>query len=113
VRVEGRSVLIQPVLLYAALGLTSVTYFIAAPGNAVTDATGVVWSGHAINETMMTINLFSVVIIAFLAAVKLARNDIAGSAHSSRRTVQDEGADRWRARRRRSGAARSVAAPPP
>jgi uncharacterized membrane protein len=100
VRAEGRSVLIQPVLLYAALGLTSVTYFIAAPGNAVTDATGVVWNGHAINETMMTINLFSVVVIAFLAAVKLARNDIAGSAHRSRRTVQGEGADRWRARRR-------------
>jgi hypothetical protein len=58
---------------------SSVTYFIAASGKAVTDATGVVWSGHAINESMMTINLFSVVFVAYLAMVKLARNDIAGT----------------------------------
>jgi hypothetical protein len=78
VRAEGRSSLVQPVVIYAALGLTSVPYFITAATSTVTDATGVVWNEHALNETMMTINIFGVVFAAFLAAVKLARNDIAG-----------------------------------
>lgn len=74
---EGRGALFQPVVAYAALGLSSVTYFIANSGDAVTDATGTVWSGHALNESMMIVNLFSAVVLAFLAVVKLARGDIA------------------------------------
>jgi uncharacterized membrane protein len=73
--VGGRGALLQPVLLYAALGLTSVTYFIAATDKTHTDATGVIWSGHALNETMMTINLLSVVVFAFLATIKLTRKN--------------------------------------
>jgi uncharacterized membrane protein len=73
--VGGRGALLQPVLLYASLGLTSVTYFIAATSSTVTDATGVVWNEHALNETMMTINIFGVVLVAFLALVKLASGD--------------------------------------
>ncbi|MGW6277001.1 carotenoid biosynthesis protein [Kribbella sp. NPDC055071] len=73
--VGGRGALLQPVLLYASLGLTSVTYFVAATDQTYTDATGTSWNGHALNETMMTINLLSVVVFAFLAAIKLARND--------------------------------------
>jgi hypothetical protein len=57
---------------------------IRATGKAVTDATGVVWSEHAINESMMTIDVFAVVAFAFLATVKLARNDIAGSLTAGR-----------------------------
>ncbi|MER6961846.1 hypothetical protein [Streptomyces sp. NPDC000618] len=41
------------------------------------DGASVSWSGDAINETLMTINLFGMVFAAFLAAVKLARNDLA------------------------------------
>ncbi|HEY0470961.1 MAG TPA: carotenoid biosynthesis protein [Kribbella sp.] len=84
VRSDGRGALLQPVLLYLGLGLTSVTYFFVATGNTVTDATGVVWSEHAMNESMMTINVFAVVAFAFLATVKLARNDIAGSLTAGR-----------------------------
>jgi hypothetical protein len=43
----------------------------------VTDLGGQVWSVHALNETMLTFNIFSTVVIAGLAAVKLLRNDIA------------------------------------
>lgn len=77
VRTEGRGVLAQNVLFYGALGLSSVPYFIGASGDMVKDGASVSWSGHAINETMMTINLFGMVFAAFLAAVKLARNDLA------------------------------------
>lgn len=64
-------------LLPAALGLTSIPYFFAAdPGTAV-DMAGVQWSISAINETMMTINIFTVVTVAFLALTKIARGDTA------------------------------------
>jgi hypothetical protein len=36
------------------------------------------------NESMMTINVFAVVAFAFLATVKLARNDIARSLTAGR-----------------------------
>jgi uncharacterized membrane protein len=69
--------LTQPVLIYAALGLTSIPYFFAAePGTAV-DMAGAAWSIGAINETMMTINVFTVVTVAFLALTKIARGDTA------------------------------------
>jgi len=86
--VGGRGALLQPVLLYASLGLTSVTYFVAAADKTYTDASGVAWSGHAINETMMTINLLSVVVFALLATVKLARNDLARHAWSVQPTQE-------------------------
>jgi uncharacterized membrane protein len=73
--------LTQPVLIYAALGLTSIPYFFAAePGTAV-DTAGVAWSIGAITETMMTINIFTVVTIAFLALTKIARGDTATPGH--------------------------------
>lgn len=73
-RTEDLGTALQPVLLYGALGLTSVPYYLAASGAPVTDAAGVVWSGHDINETMMVVNLFGVVTVAFVALVKLTRN---------------------------------------
>lgn len=73
-RPESLGAALQPVLLYGALGLTSVPYFLTASGAPVTDAAGVVWSGHDINETMMVVNLFGVVTVAFVALVKVTRN---------------------------------------
>jgi uncharacterized membrane protein len=67
--------LAQPVLIYAALGLTSIPYFIAAEPGTVVDMSGTSWSISAINETMMTINIFTVVTVAFLALTKIARGD--------------------------------------
>jgi len=69
--------LTQPVLVYAALGLTSIPYFFAAEPGTVVDLAGAPWSISAINETMMTINIFSVVTVAFLALTKIARGDTA------------------------------------
>jgi len=69
--------LTQPVLIYAALGLTSIPYLIAAEPGTVLDMAGTQWNISAINETMMTINLFTVVTIAFLALTKIARGDTA------------------------------------
>jgi uncharacterized membrane protein len=69
--------LAQPVLIYAGLGLTSIPYFFAAEPGAVVDMAGARWSISAINETMMTINIFTVVTIAFLALTKIARGDTA------------------------------------
>lgn len=67
--------LTQPVLIYAALGLTSIPYFITAEPGTVVDMAGARWSISAINETMMTINIFTVVTVAFLALTKIARGD--------------------------------------
>jgi uncharacterized membrane protein len=69
--------LTQPVLIYAALGLTSIPYFFAAEPGTVVDMAGAQWSISAINETMMTINIFTVVTVAFLALTKIARGDTA------------------------------------
>ncbi|MEU9291333.1 carotenoid biosynthesis protein [Streptomyces sp. NPDC048275] len=77
VQTEGRGVLAQNVLFYAALGLSSIPYFIGASEGMVKDGAGVSWNGDALTETLMTINLFTTVFAAFLAAVKLARNDLA------------------------------------
>jgi uncharacterized membrane protein len=75
--------LTQPVLIYAALGLTSIPYFFAAEAGTVVDMAGARWDIGAINETMMTINIFTVVTVAFLALTKIARGD-PGSGTSSR-----------------------------
>lgn len=69
--------LTQPVLIYAALGLTSIPYFFTAEPGTVIDMTGTPWSISAINETMMTINIFTVVTVALLALTKIARGDTA------------------------------------
>lgn len=67
--------LLQPVLLYASAGLTTITAFMATdPGTAV-DATGVTWDVSAINETAMTVGVFTVLTVAALALIKIARGD--------------------------------------
>jgi len=86
VRSTGLEPSLQSVLVYAGLGLSTIPYFAAASGDDITDATGTVWNAHALNETMMTINLFTVVFVAFLALVKLARHDTTGNAIPSRDT---------------------------
>ena len=72
---KGREALAQGVALYAILGLLSIANY-GATGKAVVDATGVIWNSKAILETMMTFSIFGVVFAAFVAAVKLVRNDI-------------------------------------
>jgi uncharacterized membrane protein len=67
--------LTQPVLIYAALGLGFVPYFIAADTSTVIDRAGVAWSTSAINETAMIVGLFTVVLVAFVALAKIARGD--------------------------------------
>jgi hypothetical protein len=72
----GREPLAQAVVLYLLLGLSSIPAFVGAAGTVV-DATGAAWNTHALYETMMAINLFGSVLLALLALVKLARNDLA------------------------------------
>lgn len=72
--------LLQPVIIYASLGLTSIpNFFFGASGTAV-DAAGISWDITNIDETMMTINLFTVVVIAFLAIAKIVRGDVTSAA---------------------------------
>ena len=73
---KQREALAQGVALYAILGLMSITSYRVETGKAIVDATGVVWNSKAILETMMTFSIFGVVFAAFVAAVKLVRNDI-------------------------------------
>ncbi|MET8170228.1 carotenoid biosynthesis protein [Streptomyces sp. NPDC005329] len=67
--------LAQPALIYTGLGLASITYFTAAHTTRVTDATGVAWNTAALNETMMTINIFGLIVVGLLALTKIARGD--------------------------------------
>ncbi len=72
----GREALAPGVALYAILGLLSITAYGLGTGEAVVDATGVVWNSKAILEAMMTFSIFGVMFAALVAAVKLVRNDI-------------------------------------
>ncbi|MET7783920.1 carotenoid biosynthesis protein [Streptomyces mirabilis] len=70
-----RGSLAQPALIYTGLGLSSITYFMADHTTRVTDASGVVWGTAALDETMMTINIFGLVVVGLLTLVKIARGD--------------------------------------
>ncbi|NJP95085.1 carotenoid biosynthesis protein [Nonomuraea sp. FMUSA5-5] len=61
-------------VVYAALALNAVSYFLAAGDMAVTDPSGAVWSHQALAETMMMINLFAVLPFALLALRSATRN---------------------------------------
>jgi putative membrane protein len=54
-------------IVYAALALNSVSYFLAADDVSITDPSGAVWSHQALAETMMVINLFVVLPFALLS----------------------------------------------
>lgn len=67
---------LQPVLAYMMFAVISVTTFIAARGpETATDPTGVVWDAGAINETLMVINLFTLIPVSIFALAKIARRD--------------------------------------
>lgn len=68
---------LQPVLAYAMFAVVSTTTFIAggAP-ETVLDPNGAPWDTAALNETLMIINIFSVVPVALFAIVKIARGDL-------------------------------------
>jgi len=61
-------------LVYAALALNSVSYFLTADDITVTDPSGTVWSHEALAETMMLINLFVVLPFALLGLRSAARD---------------------------------------
>jgi uncharacterized membrane protein len=64
---EGPSTLAPPAVVYGALALNAISYFLAVDDIPLTDPSGSVWSAHAMAETMMTINLFGVLPFALLA----------------------------------------------
>jgi uncharacterized membrane protein len=76
-KVEGREPLAIGTAAYFLLGASSLLAFLTSSNDMVTDLGGRIWSVSALNETMLTFNIFSTVVIAALAAVKLLRNDIA------------------------------------
>lgn len=69
--------LLPPVIIYLSLGLSSVSYFIGRASSAefVKDQAGVSWSLSQLAEAMMTINIFGLVVFAFIACAKLIRGD--------------------------------------
>jgi putative membrane protein len=75
-----RSHFVQPALIYGSLGLASISNFISIPDSIVTDQTGTTWSVAAMNETLMTVNIFSLVSVAALALVKVAQSKTADPA---------------------------------
>jgi uncharacterized membrane protein len=79
-KTTGREPLAHGVVAYLLLGFSSLTGFLTTSQDTVTDLSGRVWSVHALHETMFTINLFGTIVIAALAAIKLARNDLAAQA---------------------------------
>ncbi|WP_344400728.1 carotenoid biosynthesis protein [Catellatospora chokoriensis] len=67
--------LLQPVLFYLGTGLASISTFVTTDPGTVVDAAGATWDLAALNETMMTISIFSVITVALLALAKIARGD--------------------------------------
>lgn len=71
---SGGGPLAQPVLLYASLGVSSVTAYLgqnAAP--TVTDQAGFPWTSAAIYESMMIVNVFGTIAVALFGIAQLAR----------------------------------------
>ncbi|WP_104182320.1 carotenoid biosynthesis protein [Arthrobacter sp. B0490] len=68
---------LQPVLTYAMFTVVSMTTFIAGGGpQTVVDPSGASWDTAALNETLMIIDIFSVVPVALFAIAKIARGDL-------------------------------------
>jgi uncharacterized membrane protein len=68
---------LQPVLVYLMFAVCSITMFIGFDGaESVVDATGVAWDTAALVETLMIMNIFSVLPTALFAIVKIARGDL-------------------------------------
>lgn len=65
----------MPALIYTGLGLSSITYFTASHTTQITDASGATWNTAALNETMMTINIFGFVVVGLLALLTIAHGD--------------------------------------
>lgn len=72
--------LLQPVIVYLSLGLTSIPFFYSTLPHTDVDGSGVAWNVLALNESMMIINIFSLVVIAFIAVAKIARGNGAADA---------------------------------
>jgi uncharacterized membrane protein len=69
---------LQPTLIYSMFAISAVTTFAAGRGpETATDPTGIVWDANAINETLMVVNIFTIIPVAIFALVKIARGDTA------------------------------------
>lgn len=54
-------------MVYGALALNAVALYLSSGDGVVTDPSGATWSLSALTETMMTVNLFTVLPAALLA----------------------------------------------
>jgi len=73
---HGREPLALATGVYVLLSVATMVLFFTQGGTAV-DRTGQTWNVGDLYSTLFSFNLFGPVVIAALAAVKLARNDIA------------------------------------
>ncbi len=68
---------LQPVLIYAMFAVAAITTFMGSTDSGtVSDATGVEWDTAALNETLMIINIFTIIPISLFAIVKILRGDL-------------------------------------
>jgi Carotenoid biosynthesis protein len=72
-----REPLALAIAVYFLLAAATMTQFFTQGGGTVTDAAGYTWNTADLYETLFSVNLFGSVVIVALAAVKLARNDLA------------------------------------
>jgi uncharacterized membrane protein len=71
---------LQPTLVFMMFAVSAVMTFAAGIGpETATDPTGIVWDANALNETLMVINIFTLIPVGIFALVKIARGDTARS----------------------------------
>ena len=68
--------LAQPIIVYGALGVLSVSIFMTTTTGTAVDPTNTTWDLHAMTEALMTTNIFTTIVIAALGLFKIARGDL-------------------------------------
>src|ERR1700694_383920 len=73
-----RSYYAQAIVMYALIGLVIVvSYLVAGPTMAITDAVGIVWQTRSIAEAEATVSIFTMLFAAALSAVKVLQGSAA------------------------------------
>src|ERR1700694_793682 len=73
-----RSYYAQAIVMYAMIGLVIVvSYLVAGPNMAITDAVGIVWQTRSIAEAEATVSIFTMLFAAALSAVKVLQGSAA------------------------------------
>src|SRR3989440_1443942 len=73
-----RSYYAQAIVMYAVIGLTFVvTYLVAGPNMAITDAVGIVWQTRSIAEAEARVSIFTMLFAAALSSVKVLQGSAA------------------------------------